>query len=282
MSGDAVEYKNGQKNNWRLHLWNRISEVVQNKRDSLVIYLPGEKDLDSFVAQRKGFRSANLIAVENNEQVVKALRVRKRTVIHDDLLTVMLNWPAAHGVGVVLADLQHGCTKDVLAILTAWCCLEAFRNSVLLVNMQRGRESQADAGYQAILRNREFVETRSIDDTKNRALMLLPGLIGDVARHSGSSADGENACAIAHQFIGWRVLPSYRSTPKSPMFDSFLVHDYGLLPRYESAGDMLRHVSTAGVDNNFFAQRIDLEVRQRIAAALAVRRMRLDGRLNCA
>lgn len=281
MMNDAVEYKNGQKNNWRLHLWNRIAEIVKDKRNAAVLYLPGDRDLDSFVAQRKGFRSANLIAVEHNKAVVKKLRASKRTVIPGDLLAVMLNWPAAHRVGVVIADLQHGHTKNALGIVWAWQNLEAFSGSVLLVNMQRGRESKSDPGYQSLLRNRAIVGPDPDGMDKNRAVMLLSGMIGLTLSKEAPNVTGK-PCDIAHQFIGWRVLPSYRSTPASPMFDSFLVQDYGLQKRYESVHELVQHMPSGDLGDEFLLSKVDVDIRQKISAALAVRRMRLDGNLRCA
>lgn len=84
---DAVEYKNGPKNQWRRTLWNAIADATPDRRNELVLYLPGSKDLDRPEAVRRGFLPANMIAVERSPAVASELRQRGVTVIQSDLLS---------------------------------------------------------------------------------------------------------------------------------------------------------------------------------------------------
>lgn len=144
---DSVDYRARRaRNDIRRSWWNRVAEALPNKRDALVLYLPGEMDLDRKEAVDRGFSDWNLIAVEANRKVASKLRLQGRTVIHGRLADVMEAWPAQHPVAYVAADLQCGWGNEVERILNAYMSLQAFNGAVLLVNLQRGRDSTEVAG----------------------------------------------------------------------------------------------------------------------------------------
>lgn len=269
---DAVNYKNGQKNTWRRQVWNRVSEVIDSRKSAIILYLPGEMDLDVFIAQRHGFHRNNMIAVESNREVVKKLRENKRTVIHGDLLSVMANWPATKPVSLVLADLQCGFTESAMAIFSIWRGLQAFTGSVLMMNMQRGRERPNDGAYMSmqigVINNPQWEK----EDAVNRAKNLLFGALTSIATTAGLSSMSE-----ASMYVGWRLLPSYKSTPKSPYFDSFLIKDRGIPNRLPSVAEFLKSIVVDGLTDGTIKE--SPEMRRKISAALALRTMRREGAL---
>jgi hypothetical protein len=143
-----VEYKNGQKNNWRSCAWNALasawrSVIIPPYEDKVVLYLPGEKDLERQVAMRKGVKSWDLIGVERDYDIVKKLRKQGAIVIHGDLEDVLRNWVSDKvNVGVISADLQCGFNSYVTQILDTLATSPTFTDFALLINLQRGRDER--------------------------------------------------------------------------------------------------------------------------------------------
>ena len=137
---DAQNYDNPWKKHWRKTVWNEIARRVPNRKDALVLYLPGSTDLDRPVAtdSKRGFHDANLIAVDRDDTVATYLRKKGRTVINNDLVSVMYNWPEKHPVSVIFADLQCGMIPYVWELLEAYAENSAFDGTVLAINLMRG------------------------------------------------------------------------------------------------------------------------------------------------
>lgn len=136
---DATDYKNGQKNNWRRRAWNHIASLAD--KDAVVLYLPGERDLDRKEAVQRGFKDNNLIAVERDKSVAATLRKQGVNTINSDLLTVLQNWPNHTPIGVVIADLQCGFDPAVFDLVKAFALHPALYETTFLVNLQRGRDT---------------------------------------------------------------------------------------------------------------------------------------------
>jgi len=252
---DAVNYKNGQKNNWRSRCWNLVSEAIgRDKSKAIVLYLPGSLDLDASIAIRKGFDSCNLIAVERQAKIARVLRKSGRNTINGNLGEVMRSWPDNRRVSVIVADLQCGLTLDAVNILWAWGLFPAFAKSVLVLNMQRGREV-----YPA---SASWVTKVTQIAGKNRAIaaLIVAGL--DFHKKFGSANRGQNPFYFfLTKGDGYlKILPSYRSTPRSPLFDSLVA--------YRNFEDGLTGIYP------------DKCTRAKIAAAYAVRTMRITGKLS--
>lgn len=269
-------------------MWNRISDAVLDRKNAVVLYLPGSQDLDAPEAIRRGFHPANLIAIERNKEIAEQLRSRKRTVICADLSDVLVNWPATTPVAVVLADLQSNLTDPTKTIMNDWLANVPFANGVLILNIQRGRESPSDPTWQFLREpvrhyKRALSHWRTNDpdrwghiDDRNRAYMMMAGLLNLVTcswlRLEGYGNEvpldqipadvRERSVLAAHASFGISILPSYRSSPRSPLFDSLMVKDKGQKRRYEPPPEYRDKVT-----------------RQRIAAALALRTMRREGKL---
>lgn len=279
MTLDAVDYKNKGKNQWRHRVWSSLRKTVIAPDKTIVLYLPGETDLDSFMALRSGFKRANLIAVERDSRVAEELRAKHRTVICDDLLSVMKNWPSHTPVGVVIADLQCGLEDYADHIALVWTGLEAFRNGTLLLNLQRGRE-RPDGETLPFIRSFASSVAPAWDENTNRAAFMILRLLGLAASRLGlkkETCTKDEWFKVVASAYAWRYLPSYRSTPRSPLFDSFVIRDLGRLARYSDLQCM-----NAYVEGSFFENEGGAETKRKIAAALAVRTMRLNGRLAVA
>ena len=137
---DAVEYDNEEKNRWRLEAWCAVQQLADTKR-GLILYLPGSKDLDRKVAKKRGFNTAAMIAIERDRNIVKLLRAKGATCIQGDFFDIVESWPDEHPVSVLFADLQCGYDERVDELLYYYVMKPAFQSCVLLLNMQRGRDS---------------------------------------------------------------------------------------------------------------------------------------------
>jgi hypothetical protein len=281
---DAVTYKNGQKNNWRRAAWNAIANATENPADALVLYLPGSTDLDRPEALRRGFKPANLIAVERNEAVTAKLRASGVTVIVGDLNDVLASWPVSVPIGAVLADFQCGVTKTVEKFMRLWSFHPATKNAGAVVNVMRGRdpennwraaltyEAAEDAMGDSYLDSHVnmFLQSGVLDMgsylsakrchfsfAKSRAPALLSLVRGRLTLCKPEDALLEPLS----KFAAARILPSYRSTPRSPVFDSVFL-------RVNSPREPYTVIQPEKTG-----------MRQ-IAAALAVRTRRLRGELG--
>lgn len=277
---DAINYKNGQKNHWRRTMWNHLADLTQDKREAVVLYLPGSTDLDRPEALRRGFKSWNLIAVERDVKVAKKLRSEGATVINDNLRMVMAGWPSDVPVAAVVADLQCGMCELANRILCTWVTTRAFSEGAIMINMMRGRDpgEAAEQTRDLTMRNGQRVIERMhlngmIATPLSRAGLALSCVIGHSLSYTLDRLgipDGDEIAEDAKLHINrtavgaykYTSLPSYRSSPGSPFFDSCIIR---CVSRTFRQAPMKSH--PAG---------------RRIAAALAVRTMRKNGTLRTA
>lgn len=196
---DAVEYKNGAKNNWRSQVWNAIRRHTKAPKDATVIYLPGSRDLDRVAALRRGFDGRNLIAVEDDAAVVETLREAGVNVIRGKLSGLLEAWPQDWRVDFVLADLTCGIEEEVFRICRAWVNSRAFVDSGLVVNLQRGRDKMLSHWFTAMFREHA--------ESKHRAAALWAYL-----EASGSEEIGQPGAGVPGQFFQLgQNFPSYTS-----------------------------------------------------------------------
>lgn len=274
---DRAVYKNGQKNNWRRTVWNHLARNVRQTmpvRDAIVLYLPGSADLDRPQALRRGFTDANMIVCERDQALCGALRKNRRNVVSGDLLEILKAWPKDRAVGAIVADLQCGWSRYIELIIFVWMANPALAKATLLLNMQRGRDDGTvarDRVSESI--GADFSEMHSWFIKK--AILGDPSSAGETKEHRGFLA----VCRVMgilqmweHYGIGrkyidstsfrYRIFPSYKSSERSPYMDSVAL----------SAGEY------SNVYN--FPIPFDQVVRRKIAAALAIRtlRLRVDSR----
>jgi hypothetical protein len=169
-----MNYDFGNKRNWRRWVWNRISERVADKRNARVLFLAGDDPVDIRVATEKGFRAANMIAVERDSKVVAELKKSGVLVIEADLLEMLKHWSPSQRVDVVVADFMCNFRVDVFDGLWRALLNPAFADVVMAVNMQRGRE--AGDHWKAV---KLFMENTSdkVDDKKHRGRLFFTAML---------------------------------------------------------------------------------------------------------
>lgn len=275
---DAVAYKNGQKNHWRRTAWNMVADMTQNRREAIVLYLPGSTDLDAPEACRRGFRSQNLIAIERNSRVADRLRSEGRTCVVANLLEVIAAWPDHTKVAVLIADLQCGLTEEIFDLLCLWGMRPALSGSTLLLNMQRGRETGFMFNLSKASSVRKFTgiwpdHVASHPVTEHRAANAFMTFAALVSVGPGGGVEEQRrAYEYFWKFHRITFPPSYRSTTRSPYMDSAVAKC--TLPCNPPT------VPSEIPDGVFKDKLREREVRRMIAAALAIRTMRLRGDLR--
>lgn len=298
---DAVNYKNGQKNNWRRTMWNVVAKEITDRKTALILYLPGAADLDRSEAIRRGFKPANMIAVERDAEVAEELRNKGVTTIRGKLNAILENWPERHPVDVVIADFQCGFNNDTSRTIEILMTSPAFDGAVVVINMQRGRDvpmheeavggillaNGADLyaegelnttlttirGTNRILSANSWVQQFLIKDiealqTKGREQFLTMGhLTGGIPKEYGECTDvklySPEDSELLFNLERCTMLPSYRSS--KTVFDSAVWHVKSFLPRYPLP---------------VLNEKQRRKMRWKIAAALAIRTQRLQGKLR--
>lgn len=161
MSGAVMNYDFGQKRHWRRWLWNRIAERAPAKRDGLVLYLPGEQDLDRPIAMTHGFRPGNLIGIEINAGVRRRLREKGNLVVGADFVSTVWAGAMSRRVDVVYADFCRGLHVDLMTQAWLWLANPAFNQTVFAFNLLCGREREPEIG-----------QMRALAETPDRAYIL--------------------------------------------------------------------------------------------------------------
>lgn len=141
-----MNYKFGNKNNWRRWVWNRIDErLTVPKKDAVILYLAGKDNIDRDVALFHGFKSDNLIAIEKDMDAIRELRKKGALCINGDIIETASNWPLRIPVHVLLLDFCHGLTNKVLGDIPLLSILHpSFMETIIVINMLRGRDSQSN------------------------------------------------------------------------------------------------------------------------------------------
>jgi hypothetical protein len=141
-NGANKNYNYGPKRQSRRTLWNRAKERLSVPVDkALVLYLSGRDDEDRQVALSKGFKDHNLIAVDDSREIVDSLRRDGKLAIHGDIWDVISHW-GGERIDVFYPDLCCGLERSVIAIARTLFIHRCLRNSVVIFNLQRGREKQ--------------------------------------------------------------------------------------------------------------------------------------------
>lgn len=270
------DFKFGTKNNWRRWGWNEVSKRVKNINDAIIIYLPGGQDLDRKVAIEHGFKSDNLIAVDNNLEVVKKLRSEGKVVIHGDLLKVLMAWPRYEPkVSVLWGDYCGGFKRSYRYFLD-FCIKESFWDCVYLFNFLRGRDAESEYFREQC----KFWDIK-LEDPKNRAYNLLlwrsiEQMVFLYKDKEYEDYDGEKWLDF-HKKRMLSLNPSFRSYKSGKLtFDSVVFQE---IFRLIKDRDSLPPVDP-GVDKTLNIRGIDNELRRQVGACLAVRTMRKAGTLQ--
>jgi hypothetical protein len=175
LKGRGVNYKFGNKNNWRRWAWNRVDEqLAVPAREANVLYLAGAEDLDRPIAKAHGFRDHNLIAVDLSKHTVASLRERRTISIKDRIEDVLQAWPRTREIHFVNLDLCCGFELRLCNSIVRGLLNPAFVRSVVLINFQRGRESNG----MEIVRQHDRDAILATGDAKHRAAIFLAAFYG--------------------------------------------------------------------------------------------------------
>jgi hypothetical protein len=260
MSG-AVNYKNGRKNNWRRWQWNEVADRVRNRQEALVLYLPGDKNLDLPEAQRRGFQAWNMIAVEKDRALLRALRAAGQLTVQGDLFCVMGAWPHNIQISAVIADFTHGFYVERVSLFAKLLTHPAFVDAVFSVNLLRGMFDNADY-------------LKQINRGKHRGELFALVALSAIAHHFANGSAEANA-AYGRQIldavgVGGITINTYRSGTQT--FDSAVFKN----PIGKCMGDRWR----GGVDPKWHRSLFDWpgydKQRRLISAVLAHRTMRFQ------
>jgi hypothetical protein len=248
-------------------MWNHVVKAMPNK-NLPILYLPGSENLDEIEAVRRGWDARQLIAIERDRSVLDALRKRSINVIRGDLTTALLNWPDDHLVGVVIADFQSCVCEKVLQAMVCWYQMKALSKSVLVLNLQRGRETKWANETIYAMSNAfgrvSFPEGHDVDP-KHRGRHVVFGALRCILQYRIEKMNLRDARLgqCMSEYLQWHGVnmaypPSYKSN--RVVMDSVVV--WRTSAHVEGARD------PAGTDE---------AMRRRISAALAIRTARLNG-----
>lgn len=189
------------KNRWRVIVWHKL--VARLKRlekhvtpeSALVLYLSGEKDHDRRIAERKGFKSENLISVEIDKDRTSNLRKNGVNVINANILDIPYAWRHKAQPDIVYLDLCSNASLSILEKILSFITGPASKaGTIFMVNLQRGREQ--DQNVRTFLEIDEELTSRFVSKysngfgIKHRGLHLL-------AYIADSLGGGRNGSAIS-------------------------------------------------------------------------------------
>lgn len=284
----SKDYKFGQKNNWRRTVWNEISGRIKDTRTALVLYLAGEQDLDRKVAIEHRFLPDNLIIIERDREIVKKLRAEGKIVIGGEMEDVIFGWPMRMPeVAVLYADYCSGLEPNLASLHDVIGEKPSFMDSVVLVNLMRGRDSKTNAlrDWQKIMLKPGY--------EKHRGCHFLVWNIWEmisILKYGEKYVYGPGGASAPAKTV--RLGPF--STEDRVKFDLLLRGHNAEIYSYKSGslifdsivfnglcrgiGKAKRIISAFRKEKGPWGPEIP-EMRRKISAALAIRTMRMEGRL---
>ena len=228
MSGSNLDYKFGNKNQWRRRLWNQIrARCAVPTRDAIVLYLAGKDDLDRKEAIRRGFLPKNMIAVDRDPRAIRSLRANGAIGINANFCDVMAGWNRTRDVHVVLADFCCGFDVSVVLPLAVAIMMPSFGNCVIAANFLRGRDSSSNWYREQQAPMMQELSRCAGYDPKHRGLFfwtLYSGLLISGGEEPSTTREYEERVANRYQWCAPRLNPlllTYRSTANQT-FDSII------------------------------------------------------------
>lgn len=278
--GASKNYEFREKREWREWHWNFARALLRrsgvNPKMAIVMGLFGADGLDVPEADRRGFRRENLFNIEREKSAIGRSRELGINTINCDLAEVLSMWPSQMPIDYLIADLCHGFTGGAQRLLDAVCKTRALRaSSVICINMLRGRDSDYTSVRDAAIR---------VETGWSKLREMCPELQSPSRAIHALAVFRTRNIALAlergRRWLGAYSATSYRSG--STFFDSVVFRVDGI-PRMDVVGELLdEQYKQCGMpthDDLMDAIRKnsnELGVRRKIAAALAVRTMRLS------
>lgn len=273
-------YKTGTKNNWRNMCWNEIARRVPDKKNAKVLYLAAEQDLDRRTALRKGFNANNMIAVDKRISVVSELRKMSKVAIHSGLAEVALVYPECE---VIHADLCCGFGKSVADLLMGTVYKKSKVNRVVLINMQRGRETKEE--YTFLEKEKKHMARFGLPDDTHRARILFFSIVRSYIKAAFETMEKNKQSPVtvselwneSVNILKWldlTLLPFFRSyesaSKKGLYFDTIIFSIPSDLPQ-------IKELDKAVFDTEYGNE--ILNAKNKLRAAKAVQTMRSNGTL---
>ena len=219
-------YAYDAKRQWRSGLWKKISARTVNPRDARVVYLAGPNNFDAWEAEKNGFRRANMIAVERDEEVARHLRASGVRTVKGKFWEVALAIASEERIDVLLGDFVSGITDSLLSDGSIVLALPTTLGAVVALNLQRGRENPHHVLTKSYLRL--YRDRDDFDPHRGKmALWLLSCSLTRMlrAQHRGAMFNDDDAIARQNslQFFNWwneSARSSYRAESGHLVFDS--------------------------------------------------------------
>lgn len=278
-------YDNGTKETMRGWTWNRIGDFIPPvlRKTSTVFYLPGEHDFDRSVGVSKGFRSANMFAIDRDENAIEVVRKNGGRGIVGELVEV-LRQQVAHEwrPNVIVADLMCGLYRSTLDLMRIMMC---FNSTVVAVNLLRGRDPIGALHSRQLSENGVshdslkvlFKASGALDLMKHRGVLAYLRTLSQA--NSLASANGiyysqDEWCAniAARQ----PVVTSYRSQDSGNYFDLLVFKNTDMPSKFKLTGttpEQSKKIIAEHYQSEYKKQRPRKAVvfGKRLAAARAVR-----------
>jgi hypothetical protein len=266
-------YNFGNKNNWRRWVWNRICEKYKRPRgDALIVYLAGAEDLDRRIAIEKGFKPYNLIAVDKDENVVNQLRQKGALAIQGDLFEVLKGFNGTdYQIDILIADICSGVSDEVYSF--AKYLTEDINNNIFCGETEEEK---------AALERGETVDSSSypvamFNFMRGRDKGIILNSLKEQTKHRGE------------MFIRtmFKLKQEYEeremhSTEPEP-FEDYLTYCQPEYKSYKSnCGYLVMDSVVFNIQQPAIIQmkKVSNELTKRISATLAVRTMKMNGRLK--
>lgn len=267
-----MDYSFGNKAQWRRTMWNQIVKRLQvPARDAVVLYLAGESDADRAVALRHGFRDENLIAVESEKKVTIKLRNAGILTINSDICEVCNSWTSPK-VDLVYADFCCGLTLKIQDFLVAIAGLAMFSESVVAINLMRGRDAQTNEVRAHF--NKALANTELKFNAKHRGVQAVltnsAGCREHLLRRRFITADGSLVKFKNNWMTGWYCKAFHLSFEYSYKSNSGQYFDSSVFNNW-SAFKCLEHWCVGGFKTPEFVHRDASPLTRQIAAVKATR-----------
>lgn len=245
-------FGNGTKETWRGWQWNRVCDRIPKceRRDAVVLYLPGPEDRDRSSLINKGFSNHNLIAVDKSPQAVEGVRRGGGVAICENISDVVKAWPPSRRLDCISADLLGGFTDSSFKLWLAM--ILRGRPVVCAMNMMRGRDALGGAV------SKSKYQSRYTLPPTHRGAQLIEFAIRYLC------FEYESAELTPRQYQVWKAKQEQMSNRLSPVFYSYR-SQRGMY--YDS---VICQSFLPPCDDSILAFDVPERTRRRVAAALAV------------
>jgi len=138
------DYNSKEKQEYREFVWEQVSENCPPEHsDGYHIYLPTYEDHDRDVAIKNGIVSENLVAVNDDKEIVNKLKKEGKKAIHGDIYEIIHCWPENTPIHSIILDTCSTFNKDIRRFLSTLFFNQNLNDeSVIFINVQKGREKE--------------------------------------------------------------------------------------------------------------------------------------------